>query len=172
MHMQHIIGIFDNDDKVIDAIHLLKEQNIAIADVHAPFGSHHILRDLGKESRIPYGSVLSGAFAIIATFSFIYWTSVINYPLMFGGKPTFAFPSWVVTIYLMTILLTFVGTVIIFQIRTKMMFGNKAPIVHDESTDDKFIMIIEQTKDMTDQQVDKIKKLLVEQGALEVKMQA
>jgi hypothetical protein len=168
MKMPNIIGVFDTDDKVVDAIHTLKKNNISIADVHSPFASHHILKELGKESRIPYGSVLAGAFAIIGTFSFIYWTSVINYPIVFGGKPTFAFPSWVVVIYLVTILLTFIGTVIIFQMRTKMNFGDKPNLVHIDSTDDKFVMIIEQKEGSTDKDVEKIRKMLNDHGALEV----
>ncbi len=170
MKTPNIIGIFDNDDQVVEAIHTLKSKNIKIADVHAPFASHHILKDLGKESRIPYGSVLAGAFAIVATFSFIYWTSVINYPIVFGGKPNFSFPAWVVVIYLMTILLTFIGTVIIFQMRTKMNFGKKAELMHIDSTEDKFVMIIEQDADITEKEVQNIKKMLSDHGAIEVRM--
>ncbi len=172
MNMQHIIGIFDNDDKVVGAIHSLKKNKVSIADVHAPFASHHILKDLGKESRIPYGAVLAGGIAIALTFAFLYWTSVVSYPINYGGKPYFSFPSWVVLIYLMTIMITFISTVIIFQVRTKMIFGNKAPIVHEDSTNDKFVMIIEQGPEMTEKEADSIKKMLLEHGALEVKMAA
>lgn len=170
MKMQNIIGIFDSDDKLVKAMHSCKEQGVAIADVHAPFASHEILHHLGKESRIPYGSVVAGFLAIVLTFSFLYWTSVISYPIIFGGKPLFAFPSWVVIIYLMTILITFIATVIFFQYRTGMMFGNMPKHVHPESTDDKFVMIIEQSKDMTDRESEKIKRILSENGALEIKM--
>ncbi len=170
MKMQNIIGIFDSDDKVVKAIQSCKEQGVEIADVHAPFASHDILHLLGKESRIPYGSVVAGFLAIVLTFSFLYWTSVISYPIIFGGKPLFAFPSWVVIIYLMTILITFIATVIFFQYRTGMMFGNKPDHVLTDSTDDKFVMIIERKQDMTDKESDKITKILSEHGALEVKV--
>jgi hypothetical protein len=163
MKSTYIIGVYDRDDHLVETIKQLKEDNIPIKDVHTPFPVHDVLKLLGKESRLPNFSFVAGVFTIIATLGFLYWTAVISYPMSFGGKPVFPLPSFVVLIYLITILMTFISTVIVFQALTGLYPGKTEAIIHQQSTDDKFVIAVEMNDNKT-----QVEKLMKEKGAVEI----
>lgn len=163
MKSTYIIGVYDNDDQLVETIMKLKEENISIKDVHTPFPVHDVLKLLGKESRLPNFAFLAGILALIVTFAFLYWTTVISYPINYGGKPYFSFPSYVVLIYLITILVTFLSTVAVFQVLTGLHPGKNETLFHDRSTDDKFVIAVEKGEN-----AGHVQSLFREKGAIEV----
>jgi hypothetical protein len=163
MKSTYIIGVYENDDQLVETIKDLKEKNIPIKDVHTPFPVHDVLKLLGKESRLPNFSFLAGIFAVIATFAFLYWTKVISYPINYGGKPIFPFPSFVVLIYLLTILITFASTVAVFQLLTGLYPGKNEILLHEQSTDDKFIIAVQKGENARE-----VETLFRSKGAVEV----
>jgi hypothetical protein len=163
MKSTYIIGVYDSDDQLVETIKKLKEENISIRDVHTPFPVHDVLKLLGKESRLPNFAFIAGIFAIIGTFSFLYWSTVISYPINYGGKPVFSFPSYVVLIYLLTILITFLSTVAVFQVLTGLYPGKNEALLHDRSTDDKFVIAVEKGEN-----TEHVQSLFREKGAVEV----
>jgi hypothetical protein len=168
MEKKGMIGVFDSDRKMADAIEKLLEKKIPVADAYTPFPAHGVMKRLGHESRLPYFSVIAGIFTIILVFSFLYYTAVIDYPIRYGGKPYFAFPSFVVIIYLLTILLTFILTVMAFQIRTGLFPGkeNKDPVTG--LSDDKFIVILGDGEGLNDQMRATAGTILEEAGVIEI----
>lgn len=168
MHNKDITAVFDCDEKMVRAIGSLKEENIPVKDAYTPFPVHDVLKLLGRESRLPFFSVLAGAGTIILAFSFLYYTAVIDYPLNYGGKPHFALPSFVVIIYLLTILFTFITTVIVFQLRTGLFPGKEAEIPGRGSTDDSFILILGGDEGLSGEMVQGANKILKENGAVEI----
>ena len=169
MKQKEIIAVFDSDQKLVDAITRLKENNIPVRDAYTPFPVHDVLKLLGKETRLPYFSVFAGALTIILGFTFLYYVAVIDYPLNFGGKPYFSLPSFVVIIYLLTILLTFISTVVVFQVRTGLYPGKETVKVPPGSTDDKFILSVgEEGGDLSDETITLAHSILNEIGALEI----
>ena len=58
MKQKEIIAVFDSDQKLVDAITRLKEKNIPVRDAYTPFPVHDVLNLLGRETRLPYFSVL------------------------------------------------------------------------------------------------------------------
>jgi hypothetical protein len=168
MKKKEIIGVFDSDWKMVDAIKKLRERNITVSDARTPFPAHGVMKLLGKESRLPYFSVVAGIATVIMVFAFLYYTAVIDYPIRYGGKPYFAFPSFVVIIYLLTILLTFILTVLAFHMRTG-LFPDK---VSDDPvtglTDDRFIIILGGDKEMDEEMKATASSILNETGAIEI----
>jgi hypothetical protein len=168
MEQKGIIGIFDSDRKMVDAIEKLLETKIPVTNAYTPFPAHGAMKRLGHESRLPYFSVIAGTFTVILVFAFLYYTAVIDYPLRYGGKPSFAFPSFVIIIYLLTILVTFILTVIAFQMRTGLFPGkeNKDPV--PGLSDDKFIIILGDDEGLNDQTRILAGTILKEAGAIEI----
>ncbi len=168
MKPKDLIAVFDNDRDLVKAIGTLKENNIPVKDVWTPFPVHDVLKMLGRESRLPYFSVVAGVGAVIMTFAFLYYTAVIDYPIRYGGKPYFAFPSFVVIIFLLTILLTFISTVIVFQVRTGLFPGKEAEVPVTGTTDDKFVISVGSKEGLTDEIITEAQVILSANGAVEI----
>lgn len=168
MEHKNIIAVFDSDEKLVKAIGRLQESNIPIKDAYTPFPVHDVLRLLGRESRLPFFSVFAGAAAIALVLAFLYYTAVIDYPVNYGGKPYFAFPSFVVIIYLLTILLTFTTTVLVFHFRSGLYPGKDPEVVLPGTTDDKFVVALGGDEGMDAGMKKEADTILKESGALEI----
>ncbi len=164
-----ILGVFDDPDVINTAVDELLRNNIEIKDVFSPFPLEHVWEKLNLKTRIPYATFLYGAFGTIGTFAFLYWTSVINYPLIFGGKPTDSL-SFVVLMFVLAILSGVVFTFLTFIVREKLWPGKNAKMPDPRSMDDKFVIVIEKDKEMDEAAVRKIDELLRKNGAVEVNM--
>ncbi|MBE0637290.1 MAG: DUF3341 domain-containing protein [Bacteroidales bacterium] len=164
MKTKSIIGVFEDEANVVKALKVFKEQHIEVNDIFGPCADHDILKNLTKKSRIPHASFFYGVMAVILTFSFLYYTSVIDYPLRYGGKPLFSFPPMVVLMYLMTILTTATLTVFTLLGVIKYFPGKSAKIIDPRVLDDHFVILIEKPADP-----EKIKSVLKSAGAKEIR---
>ena len=163
MNTKHIIGVFDNEDNLLKAIKHLKKQRANIKDVYGPATNHDLIKAFTRESLLPYLSVLIAIGTIIGAFGFLYYTSVIDYPLRYGGKPLFSFPPMVVILFLLTILVTGGLTVMAFLGRTQ-LFPAKEPVMIDpRASDDRFYLVMDQNFNP-----EEIKKWIAESGAEEI----
>jgi ABC-type dipeptide/oligopeptide/nickel transport system permease component len=79
----------------------------------------------------------------VGVLSFLYWTSVIDWPINYGGKPTNAFPSFIIIILVLTILSVTLGSLFIFSLRARIYPGKKYFLPDERSTDDKFIILFD-----------------------------
>lgn len=168
-NQNQILGVFDDPDVVTDAVGVLLSHNIKVKDVFSPFPLEHVWEKLKMKTRIPYATFLYGAAGTAGTYAFLYWTSVINYPLNFGGKPSLSL-SFVVLMFVLTILSGVIFTLLTYLIREKMWPGKVAKMPDSRTTDDKFVVVIEKDKTMDDETVRKIDALLKKSGAVEVNL--
>jgi len=96
----------------------------------------------------------------------MYFASVISWPLNFGGKPTNAFPSFLVITIVGTILIVTILTLLTFSFRAQVFPGKKPDIVDLRATNDKFILVVD--SNAPEFQPEQVEKLLKDNGALEV----
>jgi len=171
MSKTNIIGVYDDPDVLVDAIKKVKESGIKIKNVFSPFPIHEVFEVLGLKTRIPYLTFLYGVFGVLITYAFLYWTSVISYPLKFGGKPLNSL-SFVIILFVMTINIATFLTFMTFFIRQKLAPGKKVVMVDPASVDDKFVITVEKGDDMTAEEAGKIKKVFEETGATDIKVEA
>lgn len=160
---KNIVAKFKDEAKLIKALKRLKENKVNLIDVYGPFANHDVLKLVTRESRLPYMAVLYGLFAIVAIFGFMYYTSVIDYPLSYGGKPIFSFPPMVVTMVLFCILLTTILLVMTFHGRAQVFPGKPTQIIDASVTDDTFFLVLDQNYNP-----EEIKQWLKEEGADEI----
>ncbi len=161
--MTNIVAKFRDEAKLVSALTMLKNNKVNLVDVYGPYATHDILKKVTRESRMPYASVLYGIFAIVFIFGFMYYTSVIDYPLSYGGKPIFSFPPMVIVIFLFTILLTTILTVLTFHARANIFPGKPLKNPDPAITDDTFALVIGQNYNP-----EEIKEWLKESGADEI----
>ncbi len=163
-----IVGVYNDPDVLVNAIYKVKEKGIRIKNVFSPFPIHESFEALGLKTRLPYLTFIYGVIGAILTFAFLYWASVVNYPLKFGGKPLNSL-SFIIVMFVATILVATILTFTTFFIRQKIGPGKKTVMIDPGTTDDKFTIVIEREEGMSDEEAKRINDTLKECGAEEVR---
>lgn len=164
----NIIGVYEEEATMIAALKKIREENIEINDVFSPYPIHEVFEILKRKTKISYATFVYTAGGFIITYAFLYWTSVISYPLIYGGKPLHSIPSFIVISFVTAILLGVVASAITFFIRSKLYPGKKANIVDPRITDNAFVILIDKKPEMSQGDIKSINSLLKENGAIEV----
>jgi len=168
MNNKTIIGIYEDEDVLLKAIDELQENDIKINDVYSPIPLHGVFEKLNLTTRLPYATFIYGAIGALAVFAFLYWTSVVSYPLKFGGKPLNTL-SFIIIIFVLTIFVGTLFTFLTYFIREKMYPGKKINLPVPRTTNDQFAIVIEIERNMNTADVKKVNKILEKSGAVEIK---
>jgi len=164
MNKQKILGIYDDETKLISSIQSLQDKGFKVKDVVSPYPIEKVFQLLKLKTKLPALAFLYGLFGLIVTFSFLYWTSVINYPLVFGGKPQNTL-SFVIVIFVMVIFVVVSFTLTTFFVSEKKGPGVKPSFEYPGISDDKYVIIIDKTQDLNIASVNEIMK---KEGAIDV----
>jgi hypothetical protein len=168
MNHTNIVGVYEDEIVLQDAIDKLLENNVKVADVYSPIPIHGVFEKLKLTTRLPLATFLYGAFGTAIVFVFLYWTSVVSYPLKFGGKPLNTL-SFIIIMFVLTIFIGTLFTFLTYFIREKMYPGKQVKLPVPETTNDKFAIIIEKSAGMTKDETKKINEILKKTGAIEIK---
>lgn len=163
----NILGVYDDEHDLMHAVDKLQEGGIEVKDVFSPIPLHHIWDKLKQTTLLPYATFVYGTIGAIGSFALLYWTSVISYPLKFGGKPLNTL-SFIIIMFVLTILAGTIFTFLTFLIRQKLYPGKKSVMPDPRTVDDKFVIVIEKTESMDSDELKKIRSLLTETGAVEI----
>jgi hypothetical protein len=161
------IGIFDDEGKFISSIRSLQEQKLIIFDVFTPYPVHEVFHLLKRKSKLPTAAYFFGLFGIFATLAFLYYTSVIDWPIVYGGKPFNSFPSFIVVTIVVTIFTVTIASLGLFSARSKLFPGRDNTIFDLKATDDKFVIVVD-TNFPDISAGGKAGTIMEEQGAVEV----
>ena len=164
MDSAYLLGVFDEEEAMLSAFRKLKEQEIEIEDVFTPYPVHEILEKQGRKSRITIVGWFYGFFASLAVLAFLIYTAVIDWPLNYGGKPSNAFPSFIVITIILTIFSITILSLFTFSWRAKLWPSFDKPIYHQGATDDKFVILLNKAR----ADVAKATSVMKETGAIEV----
>jgi len=164
MDSEYLLGVFDDEETMLSAFRKLKEQEIEIEDVFTPYPVHEILEKQGRKSRITIVGWFYGFFASLAVLAFLIYTAVIDWPLNYGGKPSNAFPSFIVITIILTIFSITILSLFTFSWRAKLWPSFDKPIYHQGATDDKFVILLNKAR----ADVAKATSVMKETGAIEV----
>jgi hypothetical protein len=164
MDSEYLFGVFGDEETLLAAFRRLKEQEIEIEDVFTPYPVHEILEKHGRKSRITIVGWFYGFFATVGVLAFLYYTAVIDWPLNYGGKPSNAFPSFLVITIILTIFSITILSLFTFSWRANLWPSNEKPIYHPRATDDKFVILVKKEK----ADAARATALMKETGAIEV----
>lgn len=146
MDTQYLVGVFKEEEDLLSAFRKMKEQDIEIEDVFTPYPIHEILENHGRKSRITVVGWLYGFFATLGVLAFLIYTAVIDWPMNYGGKPSNAFPSFIVITIILVIFSITILSLFTFSWRANLWPSNEKPIYHPEATDDKFVILVNKEK--------------------------
>jgi len=97
-------------------LHRLREARIGPIETYTPAP----LEDASEQSSIPAIVLLAGLLGAAASFGLQAWSSMVAYPFHIGGRPQFAWPSFVVTAFENAVLVAVVGGFLSFLIASRM----------------------------------------------------
>lgn len=164
----NIIGIFEEEGLLVSALQKIYDKNIEITEVFTPYPIHEVFRIMKRKTKFQIATFIFAAAGLVISYIFLYWTSVISYPLIYGGKPYHSIPSFVIICFVTTICVAVLLSVLTFFIRSKLYPGKIPTIVHDEITDHAFVILINIKSEMTVGDIKTINSLLKKNGAVEV----
>ncbi|MCP4521262.1 MAG: DUF3341 domain-containing protein [Cytophagales bacterium] len=164
---KYIVGVFDDDGVLLKGVKQVRSKGVNIEEVYTPFPVHHLEDALGyKRSRLPIVSFLFGitgtTLALILQISMM----VVDWPMIIGGKPFFAYPDFVPVAFELSVLLAAYGMVGTFFVRSDLKPHAKPRIFDLRSTDDVHIMAIDLAANSLSEE--EISVILKESGAVEV----
>lgn len=138
-----VYGHFTDELDLLNAVNELQEKGIKIADVRTPFPVHGLDSALKlSRSRLPKVAFIAGAIGAILGLLFQIWVSTEGWPLIIGGKPHVALPSFIPVTFELTILFSAFAMGFAFLMRSKLGPG-RIPVILDENvTDDHFQIIL------------------------------
>jgi hypothetical protein len=166
MNATHIIGIFDSKTDLVSGIEGAKSKNFIIEEIYTPYPVMEAIDALKRKSRFTRAAFIYGFLAVVGVLSFLYWTSVISWPINYGGKPTNTFPSFIIITLVLTILTVTIGSLFTFSVRAKIYPGKKYLLPDLRATDDKFVILFD--KKTAGAGFEAISEALLSSGASEV----
>lgn len=142
-----VAGQFDSPESLLTAARALSGDGYTRMDAFTPFPVHGLDKALGLgRSRLGYlvfgGGMVGAASALLLQ----WWTGAVDYPLVIGGKPLFAFEFSIPITFELTVLLASFAAVL------GMLAANglprlSHPVFRAETfkrvTDDGFVLLIE-----------------------------
>lgn len=148
---------FTDEEHMMDSIKVLKDNNIGIYNVYSPFPVHGLDKLLNySRSRLPKVGFIFGALGGILALVFQWWVFSKAYPLNIGGKPLFAFPSFIPVTFEVTILLAGIGMIIVFLLTALIDLSiDRTP--HDyDVTNNKFVVYLEPEFSGTEEELNNV----------------
>ncbi len=163
-----LVGVFNDDEILLNAVKNIRKHGIIIHDVYTPFAIHGLDEALGLEdSRLHTAGFLFGMTGTATAVTLMSWITSHNFMTNYGGKPFWAIPAFVPITFEVTVLFAAVGMTLTFLIKSNLLPGVKPRIMDHRVTDDKFIISFDMANHSNDE-VEKIKSLLKENGAEEI----
>lgn len=166
MSKQHIISVFNDEDALLSAIRKVRKEGADIAEIYTPYPIHEAIEAMGKKSKFTLAAFLYGFAGALSVLAFLMYTAVWDWPINYGGKPTNAFPSFIVVTIVLTILTITLLSLFTFSLRAKVYPGKKYFMPDTRSMDDKFVMVFETGENQDSNE--KLMKILNEEGASEI----
>ena len=161
-------ALYDDDDKLMDAVKDLKASNFYIDEVYTPFPVHGLDKAMGlAPTKIAIASFMYGCVGLTVAILMMNFIMIEDWPQNIGGEPSFSYlenmPAFVPIMFEMTVFFAAHLMVITFYMRSRLWPFKKAENPNPLTTDDKFLVEIG-----IHGNVKELEKLLKKSGAIGV----
>jgi hypothetical protein len=163
-----IVGIFDNEELVTNAVRKVRAGGVKIHEVFTPFPVHGLEEVLGyKRSRLPIAAFIFGMTGTGLALLMQTWMLGYDWPMIIGGKNHASLASFIPVTFELTVLLSALGMVATFILVSDMKPYRWPRQFDVRSTDDKHVMAIDLAENARFSKED-LAALLTSSGASEV----
>ncbi len=168
MKHKYLVGLFDDEEPLLVATKKIRKAGYRMKEIFTPFPVHGLDEAMGlQDTRLHTIGFVIGACGTLFAIGMMGFITAVDWPINVGGKPFFAFPSFVPITFELTVLFASVGMTVIFYLRNGFSVFKDPEIVDPRITDDRFAMVFCMKK-YGDRQ-GQIEDLLKKTGAVEVK---
>lgn len=145
MKPQNILsGYFTSEEQLISALKHLQKEKITIIDVFTPYPVHGLEKLLKiKPETLSYIAFGGGILGFIVGIGMQIVISTHLAPVVFGGKPLMAIPSFMPITTMLTLLFAVFAVVFGFFIQTGTGAGAVNRIYDPGTTNDRFLILID-----------------------------
>jgi len=170
MSQRVLMAVFEHEDDLLAATDAVRREGLRIVDAFTPYAVHGLDRAMGlRPSRLTWVCFVCGMTGAIGMLWFQHWTASINWAIDVGGKPWNSLPSDVPVAFEAAVLLAGFGSVLALFGVSRLFPGKKVRMLHPRITDDRFVLVIEETDARFD--VDAVVSMLEEFNVMETSEQ-
>ncbi len=159
--MKKLIGVYDDDVKLMNGIDRFVENKVPVDDVITPFVIEELFEKLKVHSNIQFLGFVYGVMALIGIFSGLYYTFVVDYPLNIGGKPSLSL-TFVVLLFVGMVLTVVLLTTATFFHQERLQPFKKIKFEYPGMHDDKMVVFVGESYK------DKAEQIFKETGAIDI----
>jgi hypothetical protein len=161
-----LLGIFGDEDVLLEGVPEIKKKGIKIHDVFTPFPIHGLDTAMGlRESKLHIAGFIYGITGTSIAFGFMTWANTFDWRTNFGGKPFWSTPAYIPITFELTVLCAAVGMVATFMYLCRLAPGVQKHIMDLRQTDNKMVVAIEVDEHSNESEITSILK---QHGAEEV----
>ncbi|HRI26423.1 MAG TPA: DUF3341 domain-containing protein [Chitinophagales bacterium] len=169
MKHKYLVGVYNDDDILLDAVTKVRKEGYQVHEVFTPFPVHGLDEAMGlQDTRLHTIGFVFGAIGTLTALSVMAYTMAIDWPVIVGGKPFFSFPAYGPIGFELTVLFAAVGMTVVYYIRNGFSVLRDAEVLDLRITDHKFIMAFCLKRYHKDADITQITRLMKESGAEEV----
>lgn len=162
----YIVGIFNDESVLLSAVKKVRGSDVKIDECYTPYPVHGLDEVLGyKRSKISVAAFLFGLLGVCLAFLMMIYMMGIDWPMIIGGKDEIAIPSFIPVAFEMTVLISALGMVVTFFVKSDLKPYGKAKIFDIRSTDDMHVMAIDLAHNSMSKE--ELGTILQESGAIE-----
>src|SRR5947207_15439149 len=93
---KYIVGSFDDEAVLFPAVKKVRRAGYKIHEVFTPFPIHGLDKAMGlRDTSLHTAGFIYGITGTSIAVGIITWALTSDWPIVFGGKPFFAFPAWI-----------------------------------------------------------------------------
>ncbi len=138
-----VVAVYDDDDKLKDALRHMREANFEVLDVLTPFPVHGVDKLLGyRHTKLGYAAFFFGMLGFLTAGALQIITMWPYWPVNIGGKPLPPLPAFVPLFFELSVLFASLGMVAVYLLRSYLLPGMSPRIYHPRATDDRFVVLI------------------------------
>jgi Alternative complex III, ActD subunit len=100
-----LMAEFSDPGELVTAAERTRTAGYTRFDCYTPFPIEELAEAMGQHhSRLPLLVLIGGILGMVGGFALCYWTSVISYPIIVGGRPFNSWPSFIPITFETTVL--------------------------------------------------------------------
>lgn len=162
-----LIGVWEDEDKLMETAHALKDAGIKVQDIYTPYPVHGLDRVIGvRRSNLSIVAFLCGLTGFSLAVLMIWYMYIYDWPMDIGNKPVKFTPSWIPVMFESTVLCTAFGMAFFFFWRNRMVHGIKPELLDVRQTDDYLIVAVETP---TTDEYNKVKSIFSSHSPVEIR---
>jgi len=146
MNTRVLFATFEHEDDLLAATAAVHARGLRITDAFTPYAVHGLDVAMGlRPSRLTWVCFICGLTGALGMLWFEHWVASIAWPVNVGGKPWNSLPSDVPVAFEAAVLLAGFGSVFALFAVSRLYPGKPASVCHPVATDDRFVLVIEQS---------------------------